>query len=75
VAPPKDGSMELAAFYKQHVYPGGGSSPTPRAVSSLRPLRGREPASPQVRFCRCRCSPSGELGYRGAVGLGYRPTV
>jgi hypothetical protein len=29
----------------------------------------------QVRFCRDRFSPTGELGYRGAVGLGYRSTV
>jgi hypothetical protein len=32
----------------------------------------------QVRFCRYRFSPNGELGYsgiRGAVGLGYRSTV
>jgi dynein heavy chain len=32
----------------------------------------------QVRFCRYRFSPTGELGYsgiRGAVGLGYRFTV
>ena len=29
----------------------------------------------QVRFRRYRFSPTGELGYRGAVGLGYRSTV
>jgi hypothetical protein len=32
----------------------------------------------QVRFCRCRVTPTGELGYsgiRGAVGLGYRSTA
>ena len=29
----------------------------------------------QVSFCRYRFSPTGELGYRGAVGLGYRSTA
>jgi hypothetical protein len=28
----------------------------------------------QVRFCRYRFCPTGELKYRGAVGLGYRST-
>jgi hypothetical protein len=35
-------------------------------------------AAAQVRFCRDRFSPTGELGcrgVRGAVGLGYRFTV
>ena len=47
-----NGPVELADFYRQHVYPGAGGthspSPTPRSSSSLRPLqRGREMASPQ----------------------------
>jgi hypothetical protein len=47
-APANGGGVELAEFYKKHVYPGTGSpSPTPRSSSSLRPLRGRELASPQ----------------------------
>jgi hypothetical protein len=29
----------------------------------------------QVRFRRDRFPPTGELGYRGAEGLGYRSTV
>jgi hypothetical protein len=29
----------------------------------------------QVSFCHHRFPPTGELGYRGAVGLGYRSTV
>jgi hypothetical protein len=28
----------------------------------------------EVRFCRYRFCPTGELKYRGAVGLGYRST-
>ena len=38
-------------------------------------LRARSPPrGVQVRFCRYRFCPTGELKYRGAVGLGYRST-
>jgi hypothetical protein len=34
--------------------------------------RTAEEGADQVRFCRYRFCPTGELKYRGAVGLGYR---
>jgi hypothetical protein len=46
------------------------------AAAEVRPPRAAGTQA-QVRFCRCRFSATGDLGYRGirgAVGLGYRFT-
>jgi hypothetical protein len=47
------------------------AKPVPALDAHLLPLQLGEV---QVRFCRYRFSPTGELKYRGAVGLGYRST-
>jgi hypothetical protein len=51
---------------------------TPPAVMILGPNTSTRPFNVtiqvQVRFCRYRFCPTGELKYRGAVGLGYRST-
>jgi hypothetical protein len=44
--------------------------PVVPAVALIRPHL----TSVEVRFCRYRFCPTGELKYRGAVGLGYRST-
>ena len=50
-----------------------------RGVAAFAPLTGAvfhsKLETVQVRFCQHRFSPTGELGYRGAVGLGYRSTL
>ena len=65
--------MALTGYFLILYYPGG-AGPVGSGKSTLLAAIAGAPAvavlAGQVRF-----SPTGELGYRGAVGLGYRSTV